>query len=185
MDSVFLNKSCDYFAGPDSQCDLGQYPAYAVNVSSTQDIISTVEFAKKHNIRLVVKNTGHECGLLLPHEVGALIFIVSATWADRQDAPPYQYGLTTSRNKNGLITTAILGQITLVRQSKLMLAFSALNFTNKLMPGVIILLGENVQLWALSVDTSKVEDTQSYPRTRAWLLIMFCHLKSSRPRASS
>jgi hypothetical protein len=65
MDSVFLNKSCDYFAGPDAQCDLGQYPAYAVNVSSTQDVINTIEFAKKHNIRLVVKNTGHECGLLI------------------------------------------------------------------------------------------------------------------------
>lgn len=60
MDSIFLNKSCDPFTDPVEQCIIGAYVQYAVNVSEPEDIVKSLEFVKKHNIRFVVKNTGHE-----------------------------------------------------------------------------------------------------------------------------
>lgn len=60
MDAVFLNKSCDPFTPRESQCYVGSYVQYTVNVSEPIHVMKTVEFSKKHNIRFVVKNTGHE-----------------------------------------------------------------------------------------------------------------------------
>lgn len=42
------------------RCSLGAYPEYAVNVSSVAQIQLTVNFIRNLNIRLVIKNTGHE-----------------------------------------------------------------------------------------------------------------------------
>lgn len=41
-------------------CTLGGYPSYAVNVSSVAEIQLAVNFARSNNLRLVVKNTGHD-----------------------------------------------------------------------------------------------------------------------------
>jgi hypothetical protein len=41
-------------------CVLGNYVNYAINVSSPADIAAGVEFAQANNIRLVIKNTGHD-----------------------------------------------------------------------------------------------------------------------------
>ncbi|EED19033.1 conserved hypothetical protein [Talaromyces stipitatus ATCC 10500] len=41
-------------------CTLGGYPSYAVNVSNVAQIQLAVNFARNLNIRLVVKNTGHD-----------------------------------------------------------------------------------------------------------------------------
>ena len=41
-------------------CTLGAYPEYAVNVSSVAQVQLTVNFVRNLNIRLVIKNTGHE-----------------------------------------------------------------------------------------------------------------------------
>lgn len=60
MAPVFLNKSCDPFTAPDDQCITGAYVQYSVNVTTPDHVIKTLAFAKKHNIRFVVKNTGHE-----------------------------------------------------------------------------------------------------------------------------
>ncbi|KAG7094810.1 hypothetical protein E1B28_005623 [Marasmius oreades] len=60
MDPIFLNKSCDPFDPRDTPCRIGAYVQYAVNVSSTEHVIKTIQFVKKHNIRFVVKNTGHD-----------------------------------------------------------------------------------------------------------------------------
>ncbi|KAF9269452.1 FAD-binding domain-containing protein [Marasmius fiardii PR-910] len=60
MDPVFLNKSCDPFDSRESPCEIGAYVQYAVNVSSHDHVVKALKFVKKHNIRLVVKNTGHE-----------------------------------------------------------------------------------------------------------------------------
>ncbi|KAF5346792.1 hypothetical protein D9758_015737 [Tetrapyrgos nigripes] len=45
---------------PNSVCEQGRVPPYVVNASTTQDIVEAVKFASKKNLRLVVKNTGHE-----------------------------------------------------------------------------------------------------------------------------
>jgi len=60
MAPVFLNKSCDPFTQVNDQCIIGNYVEYSVNVSSPEHVIRTLAFAKEHNIRFVVKNTGHE-----------------------------------------------------------------------------------------------------------------------------
>ncbi|KAK7044113.1 hypothetical protein VNI00_007830 [Paramarasmius palmivorus] len=60
MDPIFLNKSCDPFDSRDTPCRIGAYVQYAVNVSKPEHVVKTVQFVKDHNIRLVVKNTGHD-----------------------------------------------------------------------------------------------------------------------------
>jgi hypothetical protein len=42
------------------ECTLGGYPEYSVNVSTVAQIQLAVNFARNTNIRLVVKNTGHD-----------------------------------------------------------------------------------------------------------------------------
>jgi hypothetical protein len=39
---------------------MGNLVAYSVNASSASDIVASVKFAAKNNIRLVIKNTGTE-----------------------------------------------------------------------------------------------------------------------------
>ncbi|KAJ6449463.1 hypothetical protein C8R45DRAFT_1044851 [Mycena sanguinolenta] len=60
MDPIFLNKSCDPFDPPEAPCRIGAYVQYAVNVTSSDHIIKTILFVKQHNIRFVVKGTGHD-----------------------------------------------------------------------------------------------------------------------------
>jgi hypothetical protein len=43
------------------KCSLGVNPVYAVNCSTdTSDVALTVSFAKRFNLRLIIKNTGHD-----------------------------------------------------------------------------------------------------------------------------
>ncbi|KAI2780737.1 FAD binding domain-containing protein [Daldinia loculata] len=60
MAPFFANMSCDPFTPPDAQCVVGSLIQYAVNASSAQDYQSTIAFAQQHNIRLVIRNTGHD-----------------------------------------------------------------------------------------------------------------------------
>ncbi|TPX31715.1 hypothetical protein SmJEL517_g05014 [Synchytrium microbalum] len=41
-------------------CSLGRIPPYAVNVQQDSDVQAAIAFAKLYNIKLVVKNTGHD-----------------------------------------------------------------------------------------------------------------------------
>ncbi|KAF3063823.1 4-dimethylallyltryptophan N-methyltransferase [Daldinia childiae] len=54
------NESCHIFSGPESNCHQGRVPLYSVSVQSASHIQKAVLFAKKHNLRLVIKNTGHD-----------------------------------------------------------------------------------------------------------------------------
>lgn len=60
MQPYFANQSCDPFTAESKACVLGNYVSYAVNVSSTADVVAAVQFAESNNIRLVIRNTGHE-----------------------------------------------------------------------------------------------------------------------------
>lgn len=62
MAPFFANRSCDPFTPESTPCTLGNYVNYAVNVSEPADISKTLAFAKDHNIRVIIRNTGHECG---------------------------------------------------------------------------------------------------------------------------
>jgi FAD/FMN-containing dehydrogenase len=43
-----------------TSCILGSLPTYAVNATTRNDILATLEFAKRNNIRLAVASTGHD-----------------------------------------------------------------------------------------------------------------------------
>ncbi|KAL0064421.1 hypothetical protein AAF712_008585 [Marasmius tenuissimus] len=60
MDYTFLDKGCDPFDPREKPCRIGGYVQYAVNISRPEHVIKTVNFVKEHNIRFVVKNTGHD-----------------------------------------------------------------------------------------------------------------------------
>ena len=60
MAPFFANQSCDPFLPKSAQCVIGTYIQYAVNASEAADYQKTLEFTKKNNIRLVIRNTGHD-----------------------------------------------------------------------------------------------------------------------------
>ncbi|KAF9448257.1 FAD/FMN-containing isoamyl alcohol oxidase MreA [Macrolepiota fuliginosa MF-IS2] len=60
MAPVFLNKSCDPFTAVNKRCIVGAYVQYSVDVATPDHVIKTLAFANKHNIRFIVKNTGHD-----------------------------------------------------------------------------------------------------------------------------
>ena len=45
---------------PPGDCQQGAVPGKYVQVQSVEDVQRTVEFARRHRLRLVVKNTGHD-----------------------------------------------------------------------------------------------------------------------------
>ncbi|KAI8950396.1 FAD-binding domain-containing protein [Xylaria longipes] len=47
-------------AAIDSECTLGNMPSYVVNATSTVQIANAVKFAAEHNLRLRIKNSGHD-----------------------------------------------------------------------------------------------------------------------------
>ncbi|KAF1831498.1 FAD binding domain protein [Decorospora gaudefroyi] len=60
MAPFWANRSCDPFAAPATPCKTGTYVAYAVRVESVSDITATLAFVRAKNIRLVIRNTGHD-----------------------------------------------------------------------------------------------------------------------------
>lgn len=60
MSPFFINNSCTPFTSEQSPCLLGNYVDYAVDVTNSEHVAQTIQFAVKHNIRLVIKNTGHD-----------------------------------------------------------------------------------------------------------------------------
>ena len=51
---------CDISSYIDEPCHQGRVPVYAVLAESAEEIQTAVRFAKRRNLRLVVKNTGHD-----------------------------------------------------------------------------------------------------------------------------
>lgn len=68
ISSFFENTTCSPFYGPlstdaakrNATCSLGSLASYAINVTDAAAAVAGVNFARDHNIRLVVKNTGHD-----------------------------------------------------------------------------------------------------------------------------
>jgi hypothetical protein len=76
MGPSFQNGSCDPFQPAGEPCLLGNLVDYSVKAISVGDIIAAVHFAREKKIRLVIKNTGHECVFifLLPLRLTAAQF---------------------------------------------------------------------------------------------------------------
>lgn len=60
MNPVAQNLSCAPFTAPSTPCLLGSLASYAINISSPRDVITGFRFAQRHNIRVSIKNTGHD-----------------------------------------------------------------------------------------------------------------------------
>ncbi|KAJ5667199.1 hypothetical protein N7507_003063 [Penicillium longicatenatum] len=60
MAASVANESCDLFTATSSLCRLGNMVSYAVNVSSPAEIAQTMAYAADKNLRLVIRNTGHD-----------------------------------------------------------------------------------------------------------------------------
>ena len=60
MAGVVQNQSCDPFTPVNDPCILGNVVSYAINVTNAEDIAAGLRFSEEKNVRLVIRNTGHE-----------------------------------------------------------------------------------------------------------------------------
>lgn len=58
MNPYFSNLTCSPFTPVDTPCELGERAVYSINVSGPADVQAGFKFARKNNVRLVVKTTG-------------------------------------------------------------------------------------------------------------------------------
>ncbi|PLB43199.1 FAD-binding domain-containing protein [Aspergillus steynii IBT 23096] len=54
------NESCYVDSPKDTVCGQGRISRYAAEIETPEDVRAALKFARKHNIRLVVRNTGHD-----------------------------------------------------------------------------------------------------------------------------
>ncbi|KAI2602610.1 FAD-binding domain-containing protein [Hypoxylon sp. NC1633] len=54
--------TCALASNPSGNCTRGGFPEYVVNATSVKQIQAAVNFARNKNIRLIIKNTGHDFG---------------------------------------------------------------------------------------------------------------------------
>ncbi|RWA07531.1 hypothetical protein EKO27_g7560 [Xylaria grammica] len=57
---AWFQESCNPFSPTSQPCELGNYASYSINISSPQQVIDGLKFSKAYNVRLVIKNTGHD-----------------------------------------------------------------------------------------------------------------------------
>jgi FAD/FMN-containing dehydrogenase len=60
MQAYFANQSCDPFSDRSIPCTLGNYVSYSVKVTNARDVVTSLRFAKANNVRVLVRNTGHD-----------------------------------------------------------------------------------------------------------------------------
>lgn len=60
MAPFFTNDSCNPFSDRSAPCTMGNYVSYAINATGTADYQAAIAFVRKHNIRLTIRNTGHD-----------------------------------------------------------------------------------------------------------------------------
>lgn len=65
---LFQGRTCLPFDSPNGTCTLGGFPTHVVNVSTVAHVQLALNFARNNNLRLIVKNTGHD---FLGRSVGA------------------------------------------------------------------------------------------------------------------
>ncbi|KAI9823193.1 MAG: hypothetical protein M1832_002637 [Thelocarpon impressellum] len=60
MQPFYQNGSCSPFDPPTKACEIGNYVRYAIDVGDKSHIKEGLKFSREHNIRLVLRNTGHD-----------------------------------------------------------------------------------------------------------------------------
>ncbi|KAK2027942.1 FAD binding domain-containing protein [Colletotrichum zoysiae] len=54
------NNTCELTTDPTSTCSLGNYPEFVIIARTRDHVKAGVDFAKSNNLRLVIRNTGHD-----------------------------------------------------------------------------------------------------------------------------
>jgi hypothetical protein len=88
MAAFFANMSCDPFTPRDAQCVIGTYVPYAVNASGVADYRAALAFATGNNIRLVIRNTGHD---YMGKSTGAGALACELYLSSYPSQPPIEY----------------------------------------------------------------------------------------------
>lgn len=57
---LFQGRTCQPTGDPNGTCTLGGYPSYSIDVDTVAQVQLGINFARNLNLRLVVKNTGHD-----------------------------------------------------------------------------------------------------------------------------
>jgi len=60
MAPIFQNLTCAPYTPVSTPCTLGNLAVYAINVTCASDVVAGLKFAREKNIRISIKNTGHE-----------------------------------------------------------------------------------------------------------------------------
>ncbi|KAM0419046.1 hypothetical protein ACHAPT_011985 [Fusarium lateritium] len=60
MSPLYEGLTCPPGEDPNGECTLGGYPVYSVDAHNVAHIQLAVNFARSNNLRLVIKNTGHD-----------------------------------------------------------------------------------------------------------------------------
>ncbi|KAK3685229.1 hypothetical protein B0T22DRAFT_213381 [Podospora appendiculata] len=58
--TYFTNDTCRPTTNPTDTCTLGYYPVLVITAKTTDHIQAGIKFANKNNLRLIVRNTGHD-----------------------------------------------------------------------------------------------------------------------------
>lgn len=153
----FTNDTCDPFHPISKPCTLGDFVRYAVNVSEPEHISKALKFVTEHNIRLVIRNTGHEYAYFPFSYCTSRRLLVLATTESQQELAHSPFGHTISKILKSKTTRmhTILG-----KPLSLELAYRESKRTLQPKRKVFGWSAASAQVWALPVATAKVEDTQ-------------------------
>lgn len=58
--TYFTNDTCRPTQDPTGSCTLGYYGVYVLTATEPQHVKAGIDFARRNNIRLIVRNTGHD-----------------------------------------------------------------------------------------------------------------------------
>ena len=133
MAGYFQNRSCDPFTPKTKPCEVGNYVEYAISVSNANDAMAGLSYAQEKNIRLVVKNTGHEYVFSVNHV--AVESIVAVYCVNRGHLANFAYsylGRSTGKAALSLWTHNLK-------------SIEFLNYTSTLYTGPAIKMGAGVQ----------------------------------------
>ncbi|KAK8018590.1 hypothetical protein PG991_007780 [Apiospora marii] len=56
----WFQKSCNPFTPASEPCELGDLASYSIDVRTVDHVVAGIKFCQDHNIRLTIKNSGHE-----------------------------------------------------------------------------------------------------------------------------
>ncbi|KAG9218411.1 hypothetical protein CCMSSC00406_0007988 [Pleurotus cornucopiae] len=114
MDPIFLNKTCDPFTDPSIPCSRGPYVEYTVNVTKPEHVIKTLKFVEEHNLRFVIKNTGHD---YMGRSTGAgavsvwMHHLKDITIIDNYDSPSSSYKGAAVKVSAGVTGEELVGAV--------------------------------------------------------------------------